>query len=85
MLDAFLPPNSYFRFNPFLNEDISMDESRQEKLNQLQAEGLRYLERNEEKIRKVAAILTREKTAAQRLTEWARLKADMYHDLPFKS
>uniref|UniRef100_A0A3P9HNG7 Calcium-independent phospholipase A2-gamma n=1 Tax=Oryzias latipes TaxID=8090 RepID=A0A3P9HNG7_ORYLA len=85
MLDAFLPPNTYFRFNPFLNEDISMDESRHEKLNLLQAEGLRYLERNEEKIKKVAAILTREKTAIQRMTEWARLKADMYQHLPFKA
>uniref|UniRef100_A0A8C7YUA9 PNPLA domain-containing protein n=1 Tax=Oryzias sinensis TaxID=183150 RepID=A0A8C7YUA9_9TELE len=85
MLDAFLPPNTYFRFNPFLNEDISMDESRHEKLNLLQAEGLRYLERNEEKIKKVAAILTREKTAIQRMTDWARLKADMYQHLPFKA
>lgn len=84
MLDAFLPPDTYFRFNPFVNEDVSMDESRQEKLNMLQAEGIRYLERNEEKLKKVAGILTREKSSIQRVTDWARLKADMYSGPPSK-
>ncbi|XP_068459877.1 calcium-independent phospholipase A2-gamma-like [Clinocottus analis] len=79
MLDAFLPPTTYYRFNPFMNEDISMDENRQEKLNLLQADGLRYLERNEEKLKKVARILTREKSSVQRMTEWAKLRADMYN------
>ncbi|XP_074534290.1 calcium-independent phospholipase A2-gamma-like isoform X2 [Halichoeres trimaculatus] len=81
MLDAFLPPNTYFRFNPYLSEDISMDESRQEKLNMLQAEGIRYLERNEEKLKKVAGILNREKSSVQRMAEWAKLRADMFNGL----
>lgn len=85
MLDAFLPPNTYFRFNPYMSEDISMDENRQEKLSLLQCEGLRYLERNEEKLKKVARILTREKSSVQRMSEWARLKADMYHGLTVHS
>ncbi|XP_038164840.1 calcium-independent phospholipase A2-gamma-like [Cyprinodon tularosa] len=84
MLDAFLPPNTYFRFNPFLNKEISMDESRLEKLNMLQAEGIRYLERNEEKLKKVARLLTREKSSVQRVKEWARLRADMYNGLTSK-
>ncbi|XP_008409226.1 calcium-independent phospholipase A2-gamma-like [Poecilia reticulata] len=84
MLDAFLPPDTYFRFNPFVNEEVPMDESRLEKLNLLQAEGLRYLERNEEKLRKVARLLTREKSSVQRATEWARLRADMYNGLSSK-
>lgn len=84
MLDAFLPPDTYFRFNPFLNEDVSLDESRLEKLNLLQAEGIGYLERNEEKLRKVARILTQEKSSIQRMTEWVKLKADMYNGLSSK-
>ncbi|KAM6937221.1 calcium-independent phospholipase A2-gamma-like [Xenentodon cancila] len=84
MLDAFLPPDTYFRFNPFISEDVSMDESRLEKLNLLQAEGIRYLERNDEKLHKVARLLTREKSSVQRLTEWARLWADMHDGLSFK-
>ncbi|KAM8891107.1 calcium-independent phospholipase A2-gamma-like [Spinachia spinachia] len=82
MLDAFLPPDTYFRFNPFMHEDISMDESRHEKLSLLQADGLRYLERNEEKLKKVVGLLTREKSSVQTVTEWARLRANMYN---FKS
>ncbi|XP_059191844.1 calcium-independent phospholipase A2-gamma-like isoform X2 [Centropristis striata] len=84
MLDAFLPPGTYFRFNPYMSEDISMDENRQEKLNLLQAEGIRYLERNEEKLKKAAHILTREKNSVQRMAEWARLRADMYNGSSFK-
>ncbi|NXQ41469.1 PLPL8 phospholipase, partial [Catharus fuscescens] len=85
MLDALLPPDTYFRFNPLMNEDIPLDESRKEKLSQLQTDGIRYLERNEEKLRKAAKILTQEKSALQRLQDWIRLKADMYEGLPFLS
>ncbi|NXS09143.1 PLPL8 phospholipase, partial [Neodrepanis coruscans] len=85
MLDALLPPDTYFRFNPLMNEDIPLDESRKEKLSQLQTDGIRYLERNEEKLRKAAKILTQDKTTLQRLQDWMRLKADMYEGLPFFS
>ncbi|XP_065510644.1 calcium-independent phospholipase A2-gamma [Caloenas nicobarica] len=85
MLDALLPPDTYFRFNPLMHEDIPLDESRKEKLNQLQTDGIRYLERNEEKLRKAAKILTQEKSALHRLQDWLRLKADMYEGLPFLS
>ncbi|XP_038010706.1 calcium-independent phospholipase A2-gamma [Motacilla alba alba] len=85
MLDALLPPDTYFRFNPLMNEDIPLDESRKEKLNQLQTDGIRYLERNEEKLKKAAKILTQEKSALQRFQDWMKLKADMYEGLPFLS
>ena len=61
-----------------MNEEIALDERRHEKFNLLQAEGMRYLERNEEKLQKAARILTQEKSPAQRLAEWLKLKADMY-------
>ncbi|XP_070686766.1 calcium-independent phospholipase A2-gamma-like [Pempheris klunzingeri] len=85
MLDAFLPPDTYFRFNPYMSEDISMDESRQEKLNLLQAEGIRYLERNELKLKKVARILSREKSFVQRMADRARLMGDKYNGVSFRS
>ncbi|XP_053112025.1 calcium-independent phospholipase A2-gamma isoform X2 [Hemicordylus capensis] len=85
MLDALLPPDTYFRFNPLMNEDIALDESRKEKLNQLQSDGIQYLERNEEKLRKSAKILTQERTTLQRFNDWIRLKADMYEGFPFLS
>ncbi|KAM4615211.1 calcium-independent phospholipase A2-gamma isoform 1-T4 [Polymixia lowei] len=85
MLDALLPPDTYFRFNPYLSEDIPLDESRLEKLNFLMSEGERYLGRNEAKLQKAASVLGQEKSAIQRLAEWAKLKADMYEGLPFTS
>lgn len=85
MLDAFMPADTYFRFNPYVSEDINMDDSRQEKLNLLQAEGLRYLERNEEKLKKVTRILAKEKQPVQKLADWTRLRADMYNGLSLYS
>ncbi|XP_030630051.1 calcium-independent phospholipase A2-gamma [Chanos chanos] len=82
MLDALLPPHTYFRFNPYMQEDVALDENRQEKLDQLQAEGVRYLERNKEKLKKAVRILTREKSVPQRVAEWVKLRVDMYDGMP---
>ncbi|KAF3705047.1 Calcium-independent phospholipase A2-gamma [Channa argus] len=85
MLDALLPPDTYFRFNPYMSEDVPLNESRMEKLNLLKIEGERYLECNEAKLRKAAIVLGQEKSIIQRLAEWAKLKADMYDGLPLIS
>ncbi|XP_074554716.1 calcium-independent phospholipase A2-gamma [Halichoeres trimaculatus] len=85
MLDALLPPDTYFRFNPYMTEDIPLNENRTEKLNFLKSEGERYLERNEAKLKKAAAVLGQEKSTIQRVAEWAKLKANMYEGLPFVS
>ncbi|XP_058623770.1 calcium-independent phospholipase A2-gamma-like isoform X2 [Onychostoma macrolepis] len=78
MLDAMLPPNTYFRFNPYMSEDVALDESRQEKLEQMQAEGLQYLQRNQEKLQRAVSELSRDKSPVQRLSEWLRLRALMH-------
>lgn len=85
MLDGLLPPDTYFRFNPVMCENIPLDESRNEKLDQLQLEGLKYIERNEEKMNKLAKILRREKTTLQKINDWIKLKSDMYEGLSFFS
>ncbi|KAJ0057686.1 hypothetical protein NL108_011782 [Boleophthalmus pectinirostris] len=85
MLDALLPPDTYFRFNPYMSEDIPLNESRIEKLNFLKSEAENYLERNEAKLKKAAMVLGQEKGPIQRVAEWAKLKADMYEGLPFLS
>ncbi|KAK7896377.1 hypothetical protein WMY93_021702 [Mugilogobius chulae] len=85
MLDALLPPDTYFRFNPYMSEDIPLNESRIEKLNFLKSEAETYLERNEAKLKKAAMVLAQEKGPIQRVAEWAKLKADMYEGLPFVS
>nr|KAF6470116.1 patatin like phospholipase domain containing 8 [Molossus molossus] len=78
MLDGLLPPDTYFRFNPVMCENIPLDESRNEKLDQLQLEGLKYIERNEEKMKKLAKILSQEKTTLQKINDWIKLKTDIY-------
>uniref|UniRef100_A0A2K6V2S5 PNPLA domain-containing protein n=1 Tax=Saimiri boliviensis boliviensis TaxID=39432 RepID=A0A2K6V2S5_SAIBB len=85
MVDGLLPPDTYFRFNPVMCENIPLDESRNEKLDQLQLEGLKYIERNEQKMKKVAKILSQEKTTLQKINDWIKLKTDMYEGLPFFS
>lgn len=85
MLDALLPPDTYFRFNPVMNEDVPLDENRKEKLKQLQLDGENYLERNEEKLKKAAKVLKQERTTFQYICDWVKLKADMYEGLPLFS
>ncbi|XP_059894416.1 calcium-independent phospholipase A2-gamma [Gadus macrocephalus] len=85
MLDALLPPDTYFRFNPLLSEDVPLDESRSERLNFLKSEGERYMLRNDAKLRRAAAVLAAPKGPVQRLADWAKLKTDMYDGLPFTS
>lgn len=81
-LDALLPPDSYYRFNPIMSEDIPLDENRKEKLSQLLLDGQNYLERNEEKLKKAAKVLKQERTTFQRICDWTKLKMDMYDGLP---
>uniref|UniRef100_A0A1A8NPF4 Patatin-like phospholipase domain containing 8 n=1 Tax=Nothobranchius pienaari TaxID=704102 RepID=A0A1A8NPF4_9TELE len=85
MLDALLPQDTYFRFNPYMSEDVPLNENRKEKLNLLKSEAECYLERNEAKLRKAASVLGQEKGAIQRLAEWAKLKVSMYEGIPFSS
>nr|XP_033815023.1 calcium-independent phospholipase A2-gamma [Geotrypetes seraphini]XP_033815024.1 calcium-independent phospholipase A2-gamma [Geotrypetes seraphini]XP_033815025.1 calcium-independent phospholipase A2-gamma [Geotrypetes seraphini]XP_033815026.1 calcium-independent phospholipase A2-gamma [Geotrypetes seraphini] len=85
MLEALLPPDTYFRFNPFMNEGITLDENRKEKLSQLRLDGINYIERNEKKLKKAVKILLQEKTARQKVSDWLKLKTDMYEGFPFFS
>ncbi|OCT87412.1 hypothetical protein XELAEV_18021107mg [Xenopus laevis] len=81
-LDALLESDTYFRFNPVMNEDITLDESRKEKLGLLQMDGMRYLDRNEEKLKRAAQVLSQEKTIVQSLYDWIKLKKDTYEGFP---
>ncbi|XP_073476009.1 calcium-independent phospholipase A2-gamma [Aquarana catesbeiana] len=85
MLDALLPPDTYFRFNPVMNEDVPLDENRKEKLNQLQSDGQQYLDRNEEKLKKAAKVLKQERSTFQYISDWVKLKSVMCEGPPLFS
>ncbi|CAH1264903.1 PNPLA8 [Branchiostoma lanceolatum] len=80
VLHDLLPPSTYFRFNPYMSEDLAIDEYRPQKLDQLQSDACAYLRKNEYKLRVAANVLTSEKGALQRAKDGVKLKMDMYRD-----
>ncbi|KAM6977592.1 calcium-independent phospholipase A2-gamma-like [Aplochiton taeniatus] len=75
LLDDLLPPNVYFRFNPMLSAEVSLDESRAVALDQLQADTKVYLERNKLKLARLCLVLGAERTAVSRTKDWVRERA----------
>ncbi|CAN8004940.1 unnamed protein product [Ixodes pacificus] len=69
-----LPPGTYFRFNPYLSEHVTLDESRAEKLDQLKQDAQMYLRRNSDKFNSAIGCLGRQRGFLQRLEDWLRLQ-----------
>ncbi|XP_078677361.1 calcium-independent phospholipase A2-gamma-like [Branchiostoma floridae x Branchiostoma belcheri] len=80
VLHDLLPPSTYFRFNPYMSEDLAIDEYRPQKLDQLQSDARAYLRKNDYKLRVAANVLTSEKGTLQRVKDGVKLKMDMYRD-----
>lgn len=76
MLDL-MPPASYFRFNPYLSEDLFLDEIRPVKLNTMKRDTHLYLRKNELKLNKAIETLKRPRMPYQRALDWLKRKADM--------
>ena len=71
ILKDLLPPSTYFRFNPKLSEDLAIDESKPEKLDQLVRDANSYIMDNDELLRVAATCLTAKKKPHQRAEMWA--------------
>ncbi|XP_037554692.1 calcium-independent phospholipase A2-gamma [Dermacentor silvarum] len=69
-----LPPNAYFRFNPYLSEWITLDENRAEKLDQLKQDAQMYLRRNSEKFDSAVKSLLTKRGPMQRVNDWLRMQ-----------
>lgn len=78
MLNDLLPPNVYFRFNPYLTDLIPMHENKFEKISQLREETGLYIRRNEEKFVDAATNLLIKRTATQKLGDFIELKCFEY-------
>ncbi|KAI4872002.1 hypothetical protein NFI96_022505, partial [Prochilodus magdalenae] len=70
LLDDLLEPNVYFRFNPMLRAEVSLDESRPGALLQLQEDTQRYLEQNQPKLDLLCKVLGEERTALGKTWNW---------------
>lgn len=71
ILKDVLPASAYFRFQPELSEDILIDESNPEKLEQLVRDAERFLRANPDLVQQVSESLTAPKTTIQKAQDWA--------------
>lgn len=78
MLNDLLPPNVYFRFNPYLTDLIPMHENRPVKISQLREETALYIRRNEEKFVDAANNLQIKRTPTQKIQDFIDLKCFEY-------
>ncbi|KAF7667456.1 hypothetical protein LDENG_00060340 [Lucifuga dentata] len=75
LLDDLLAPDVYFRFNPMLSAEVTMDESRPGALDQLQRDTQTYLERNRPKLARLCLVLGAERSAVSRTKDWISERA----------
>ena len=75
MLQEFLPAGSYFRFNPYMSEDILLDENRPEKVDQLIKDSELYLRKNADKMKIAAGRLVQPRQRWKRWADQARMGA----------
>ncbi|VDD86309.1 unnamed protein product [Enterobius vermicularis] len=67
-----LPADSYFRFNPYMSSNYSLDEVDSEKLVQMGQDAQLYLRRNRAKIKAAAATLLKKPSVYRRFIRFAR-------------
>ncbi|XP_077454305.1 calcium-independent phospholipase A2-gamma-like isoform X2 [Stigmatopora argus] len=80
LLDDLLPPDVYFRFNPMLSAEVSLDESRPGALDQLEMDTQVYLERNRLKLVRLCLVLGAERSAVDKTKDWINERAwEMKH------
>ncbi|XP_062397941.1 calcium-independent phospholipase A2-gamma-like [Sardina pilchardus] len=70
LLADLLDEDVYFRFNPMLKAEVSLDESRAEVLDQLKSDTLQYLERNRLKLDLLCMVLGAERSALTKSRDW---------------
>lgn len=77
-LSDLLPPDVYYRFNPYLTEMLDIAEIDPVKLEQLERDALMYLSRNEDKFRAAANALNAPKRMGRRVRDWTQLQFVIY-------
>ncbi|XP_030218415.1 calcium-independent phospholipase A2-gamma isoform X1 [Gadus morhua] len=75
LLDDLLAPDVYFRFNPMLRAEVSLDESRPGVLDNLRRDTHVYLDRNRLKLARLCLVLGAERSAASHTKDWVYERA----------
>ena len=78
MLQDLLPPSTYFRFNPYMSEELQLDEIRPEKWEVMKQDTQMYSRKNQLKFDMAAQKLNLEKLPHQKAMDWVKDKRDMY-------
>ena len=76
MMMDLMPPGTYFRFNPYLSDDLQLDEIRQDRLDSMLRDTSMYLRKNERKMVKAVETLKQGRLAHQYAMDWLKFKAD---------
>lgn len=76
MLSDLMPPSTYFRFNPYLSEDLQLDEIRQDRIDCMIRDTAMYLRKNETKMAKAVHTLKLSRLPHQVALDWVRYKVD---------
>lgn len=77
MLNDLLPDHVYYRFNPYLTEMLSMQETRPEKLIQLEQDARMYIRKNEDKFHHAAIALNLRKPIPQKIVDFLKLRKQL--------
>ena len=77
-LQDLLPQSTYFRLNPYLSENVMLDEIRDEKFDLMTQDTRMYLRKNEVKVNKAVNQLMRERRPDQKLADSVKYMKDSY-------
>lgn len=66
VLNDLLPPASYYRFNPYMSEEFSLDETRNDKWAQMQLDTRMYCRKNQHKLENLAFSLSKTRLPHQK-------------------
>ena len=65
-----LPGDVYYRFNPYLSDEIGLDEIAEDRLALMMEDTHFYLRKNELKIQEAVRSLTKTKSALDKAKDW---------------
>uniref|UniRef100_A0A915I1M3 PNPLA domain-containing protein n=1 Tax=Romanomermis culicivorax TaxID=13658 RepID=A0A915I1M3_ROMCU len=78
ILNDLLPPNTYYRTNPYMTKSYNLDDTAPDTLDQMTLDGKLYVRKNEAKLKAIALRLMQPKTYIQALKDRINHKLACY-------